>query len=236
MGKLTIEAIAGCVIIYRVCDPSQIFMERKSDNYPLRVFRKHLCPFGGKWGGNEAKKDRNTKDTVIRELTEELEFSPLALPHPADIKHFADLKATIVNQLVPFGDFLLNIPAAVFQKADPESKRPDWVSLASYWIAGLSDADWATLKTLQSIYGNLCNEGASTLVSLNKILETGIPFSWGSDRVIKAFWLRQGIEIASCLPLLPGIGVWRLRNEPLGSYREYLDYYDVSHKPSRPSM
>ncbi|MBI2640209.1 MAG: hypothetical protein HYW90_04980 [Candidatus Sungbacteria bacterium] len=232
MGKLAIKAIAGVVIIYKYSDPSWIFMERKPDNYPHRVFRRKLCPFGGRWGGNEAKNDENPKSTLIRELEEEFEINRLALPHPGDILRFAEVKRAILNKLTPFGDFLLVIPPSVFKTADPDSKREIWVSIASYWTVGLSDEEWETLTKLQRMYGNLCNEGTSTITSLDRVLEFGKPlFSWGSDRVMKEFWVNKGMGAALYVPFLPGIGVYRLRSEPLGSYREYLDYYDVFHKP-----
>lgn len=232
MSKLAIEAIAGSVIIYKASDPSWIFMEKKPDNYPRRVFRQHLCPFGGRWGGHEAKNDYCPKGTLIRELTEELEIDRLQLPHPFDVIHLTKIKAAIISRLMPFGDFLLSIPASVFQAGDTEAEHSDWVSVVSYWTAGLSDSEWAVLAALQKRYRNLCNEGISTIVLLDRILEKRRAlFSWGSDRVVKEFWIGRGIHAASYVPLFPGIGVWRLRDEPLESYREYLDYYEVFHKP-----
>lgn len=234
MAKLAIKAIAGVVIIYKHSDPSWIFIERKPDNYPDRVFRRKLCPFGGRWGGNEAREDRNPKATLVRELEEEFELNKLALPHPDDVLRFTEVKRAILNKLVPFGDFLLVIPAAVFNQGDPDSKRDDWISVASYWTVGLSDEEWEMLVGLQRTYGNLCNEGTSTITSLSRILVAEEPsFSWGSDRVMTEFWKREGIseDAVEAVPFLPGIDVWCLRERPFESYREYLDCYDVFHKP-----
>lgn len=74
MKRLTVNHIASVVIVYKKSDPSQIFIEIKDDTHPLKAVRLKLCPIGGNWIGESGKNDKCPKDTLIREIREELSF------------------------------------------------------------------------------------------------------------------------------------------------------------------
>lgn len=231
MEKPTLNVIASAVIIFRELNPAWVFLESKPANYHIVSFRNHLCPFGGDWGRNtRGRMDRNPKETVAREINEELSLER-SLRHPlmtpSDIPALADIRDEILQNLTPFGDFFQIIPAKILQKSDPEARAQDRAAIISYWTSGITEDCWARLVYLQNKFGNVCTEGTSMVISLGQILAAKIPFSWGSDQVMREFfWFRHGFNAAERLPLFPEISMRRMGWASHETYREYLNKYN----------
>lgn len=255
MEKAIVNNIAGVGIIYRASDPSQIFIEIKDDGLPIKAFRRGLCPIGGNWIGEVAKKDKGTWDTFRREFNEEINFesavaSTLELrllgfmpednfyqtprndytPSSEEIEILNNLKKFITGVREPFGDYVIDMPKEVFDRVDPENKREGFSALASYWLIALPENYWEQLLVLQSAFANLSNESLSVITSLKEIVDAGVKFAYGHDRPLQEFFLTQGFQLARKLSLIAGI-TYRKVGMPLASYADYLELYNVRRKP-----
>ncbi|KKU52685.1 MAG: hypothetical protein A3H69_02415 [Candidatus Sungbacteria bacterium RIFCSPLOWO2_02_FULL_47_9] len=251
-----ITNICSVGIIYNSSNPRQVFLDVKNSIYPVKIFRNMLCPIGGNWIGEDAKADRNTRDTFLRELEEELSLDKKIIstaeagllgmkperesyqvaptdvpPTDEDRKALQDLKQAIKDQALPFRDYENIIPNSVLLSADPESRRETLHVLSSYWLVPLPQKEWFELAHLQSIYGNLSNESVTWVISLPVIIKGKHYISWGHDRVFKSFFLCHGLSEAKSLPLVRGIESIEL-GPPLSSYAEYNARYRVLNKPA----
>lgn len=255
MEKVFIDHIAGVGIIFRALDPSHVFIEIKDDGLPIKAFRRGLCPIGGNWIGEAAKKDRNTLETFRREINEEITLegaiastlelrllgdtpegnfyqTPRANYAPSDeeTEKLNDLKRFITGVREPFGDYIIDMPKEVFDRADPENKREGFNVLVSYWLIALSEIQWGQLVSLQDSFANLSNESVTIITSLEEIVDVGIKSAYGHDRPLQEFFLAQGFQLAKKLPLVDGIACRKV-GMPLASYPDYLGTYDVKRKP-----
>jgi len=255
LKKESVNNIAGVGIIFRASDPSQVFIEIKDDGLPIKAFRRGLCPIGGNWIGEAGKKDRNTWDTFRREFSEEItpksviastfELRLLGLipednfyqtprneytPSSEEIESLDNLKKLITGVREPFGDYIIDMPKEVFDKADPDNKREGFSALVTYWLIALPENYWEQLVILQNAFANLSNESVSVVTSLKEIVDAGVKFAYGHDRPFQEFFLSQGFQLAKKLSLIESI-TYRKVGMPLASYSDYLELYDVRRKP-----
>jgi hypothetical protein len=259
-GKIPVNKIAACAIIYSVVEPWRMFIERKTADYPVKVFANMLCLPGGNWVGEAAKADANPLATLRRELGEEFrlavseakkdEMASLGFAAGADghdlqrgteataddIECFETLKYAMYAAITPFIDMLITIPKAVFDSADSENKRGDTTVLASYFTIGLEKSDWDDLVRLQEKYGNLSNESETLLVTFTELVmnRNKLEVSWGHDRALYDFFIAHSHEVG-CeqyynIPLLGGIPT-RALGAPLASYDEYKELYEIARQP-----
>ena len=244
--KEKVSNIAGVMIIFRAKNPAEIFIEVKDDGYPLKRFRRCLCPIGGNWIGERAKGDRNPLDTARREINEELTLERMIastlelkllgietegnfyqtpkknyIPNSEEIKTLAELKQIITENCTPFGDFLYH-----FRISQKESLMP----LVSYWLVALREDEWDRLVNLQKKFGNLSNESITIITSLKEIIETGTRVAFGHDRALQKFFLSFGLSDAHQMPLMGGITSKEM-GKTLVSYEEYMAQYDIKRKP-----
>ncbi|HEB46698.1 MAG TPA: hypothetical protein ENI19_03260 [Candidatus Nealsonbacteria bacterium] len=255
MERKKINNIASVAIIIRASNPSQIFIELKDDGYPMKTFRRCLCPIGGNWIGEAAKCDQNPLDTVRREIMEEIclekrtastiELDLLGIkpgrsfyqvptidqiPTSDDIKILDELKQVIAEGLVPFGDYINTIPKSVLDRSDPENERDGFSALVSYWAVALDEQRWKEITALQEKFGNLSNESITLVTSVDEIIEVGVKTAFGHDRPLKEFFLCYGLHSAQQFPLINGISSQEI-GKPLASYQEYLERYEILKKP-----
>jgi len=255
MEKVCIDHVSGVGIIFRESDPSQIFIEIKDEGLPIKAFRRGLCPIGGNWIGESAKKDQNTLDTFRREFNEEITYknmiaSTLELrllghtpegnfyqtprinyaPKDEEIETLNNLKKIITGVREPFGDYIINMPKFVFDRADPENKQEGFNALVSYWLVALLKKHWKQLVDLQNALANLSNESITIITSLKEIVGAEIKSAYGHDQPLQEFFLKQGFQLAHKLPLINGITCQKV-GMPLTSYSDYLDMYDIKRKP-----
>jgi len=251
MKKIPVNNIAAVSIISSAEDPSQIFLEIKTSDYPVKVFAGSLCLIGGNWVGEAAKADQNPLDTLRREINEELCLVPLSEKQAgemellglgestcrdlqkdtkadeADILSLSKLKINICQSLKLFAEARIFVPKSVFDSVDSGNKRVDTSVLSSYWVASLGKKDWDELVRLQQKYGNLSNESISVILTFEEIRRKGLKCSWGHDCALdlfcKMFIDKKGV------PLVPGIE-WELV-DPHNSYDEYLEEYEVAKHP-----
>lgn len=253
-GRVEVNHIAAVGILFPASNPRRIFIEVKDDGYPIKVFRRNLCPIGGNWVGEHAKADRNTRDTFLREFGEELSLeraisSTLKLDmllgvkveeyltprndvvvDDRDIAALAELKNYVASLSQSYADFVHFVPKTVFDSADPENKRGDVRLVSSYFFTPLDDEIWLELERLQYKFGNISNESITLLADVDDIVETGAKICWGHDRALQRFWLDFGVKTAKNLPMVPGIESHYI-GRPLRSYDEYLQRFDVLKRP-----
>jgi hypothetical protein len=251
-----VNNVAGVGIIYRESDPSQLFIERKDNTLPMVAFRLGLCPLGGNWIGEAAKTDRNTWDIFHREIYEELnpgkegrastkEAEQLGLapdsetyqvlgakhlPNEEELLNILSLKKAITKEKNPFGDYVINIPKKVLDRADSNNKRDGIISLVSYWVVPLSEEDWGNLVTLQERFRNLSSESTSEVISLEEILKGENLFAYGHDRQFQEFFLSKDLSEAKEMALIEGISSQKM-GTPLESFKEYEERYKVKRTP-----
>lgn len=254
MKKERVSNLASVGIIFRTANPSEIFIEIKDDGYPLKVFRRCLCPIGGNWIGEAGKRDRKPLDTFRREFDEEISlqraiastlelkllgFEPEGnfyqtpkkdyIPTSDETKIFAELKQVIAESCTPFGDFKCQIPKEVILREEPESKREGFTAIVSYWLVAVSEDRWKQLTNLQRAFGNLSNESITIITSLREIIETGTKTAFGHDRALQKFFLSFGLKDAYRLPFIEGIQAKEV-GKTLASYEEYMSKYDIQRK------
>lgn len=257
MKRISVDHVAGVGIIFRRENPRDVFIEVKDDGLPIKAFRRGLCPLGGNWIGEAAKRDRNSRETFVRELLEEItaeraRASTLELrllgylpesdfyqtprtdyrPSPEEIKALDEIKAFIASFRRPFADFLIDMPKEVFDRADPDNKYEGFRSLASYWLVSLPEQYWQELAGLQEVLCNLSNESITTVTSLDEIVENKAKFAFGHEGPFKEFFLSQGLKLARNISLTDGITYHEV-GMPLASYVDYLEKYDVRRNPYR---
>ena len=256
MEKTRISNVASVGIIFNATNPSQIFIEMKDGGHPIKLVRGQLCPIGGNWIGEAAKADRNTRDTFLREVDEELSFErpirdsiELALLGQAGITNFTPtpaptvkptarerqdleyIKAVIKTSAFEFGDYLDTVSKDALDAADPENKRDGFTTLASYWQVPLERDQWQVLTRLQKKFGNLSNESITLVTSLDEIVRTGTKTAFGHDGVLKLFFQLRGYVAAQYFPLVAGVKSV-FAGPPLATYEAYLEKYDVAKKPA----
>ncbi|MBI2098082.1 MAG: hypothetical protein HYT49_00255 [Candidatus Wildermuthbacteria bacterium] len=253
--KVRVDNIASVGIIYRRFHPDQILIDIKDGGYPLKAFRWMLCPIGGNWIGPTARNDQNTRDTLIREMSEELsldsretstedaallglepEQATYVVPKKGvastdeDREKLGRLKGAFANTAEPFGDFLVNVPKSVLDRGVPDNTRPGYTSILSYWRVPVDEEDWATLVDMHAKYGNLSVESIAVIISLEEIVTTRRHTCCGHDRILQQWFASMGCVETMHLPLLPDIFCAYL-HQPLASYEEYLERYEVVRHP-----
>ena len=255
MEKQCVNNVASVGLIIRKADPSQIFIEVKDDGYPMKAFRRTLCPIGGNWIGEAARYDRSTLNTFHRELREELLLekhtaSTLELKllgHIPDdnfynvptkeqiatedeVRLLEELKQVMIENCIPFGDYINVVTKEVLDLADPKNESDGFTSLVSYWIVALNEAYWQNLTKLQNRFGNLSNESITVITTLDEIVREGVKIAFGHDRVLQQFFLCYGLELARNIQLIDGIFSQEV-GKPMASYKDYLEKYEIKKKP-----
>ncbi|GEM_PF-1736290 len=247
--------VASLGIIYRASNPREIFIEIKDGGYPMKAFQWCLCPIGGNWLGDRARADKNPYDTFVREFGEEFslekprastfELQLLDTPHEAetyvtpvnsvpieeqDRLMLHHIRSAVTTHTWPFADYLVSVPRAVLDKVDPENRRDSYASLFSYWEVGLDDERWNRLVVLQQKFGNLSNESITIVTSLDEILRMRPQTAFGHHAALQDFFLQAGYAEAVHYPLFEGIECMHM-GQPLSTYEEYLERYDILKKP-----
>ncbi|TSC75495.1 MAG: hypothetical protein G01um101430_337 [Parcubacteria group bacterium Gr01-1014_30] len=204
-----ISHIGSVGIIYPRINPNRIFLERKTGDFPIKLFRHQLNFIGGNWIGESARTDSGPLNTFRRELQEELSLEKTAvstaelaalghapqeifsmtpaLNRPVSHRHrvmLKEIKRIICANCVPFGTFLNTVSKAALDAADPDNKREGFIFLSAYWCMPLDKNRWATLHRLQTNYGNLSNESITLITSLDEMIESGTKTAFGNDRVL----------------------------------------------------
>ncbi|MDO8663275.1 MAG: hypothetical protein Q7K28_00325 [Candidatus Wildermuthbacteria bacterium] len=253
--RTIVDHVAAVAIIINAGSPSQIFAEIKDDGLPIKAFRRTICPIGGNWIGQAARNDYGPRGTLCRELTEELSLekttaSTLELrllgdipegnfyqtpsldvkPTEAATQGLEELKRAIAQGCMPFGDFIITIPRAVFDRADPQNKRDGMKYIVSYWAIALDETRWKNLVLLQEMFGNLSNESITVITSLEEIVSAKMRCAYGHDGPLRQFFLAMGLPLADNLPMIDGIS-GEFIGPSLASYAEYLKRYEVLRKP-----
>lgn len=238
-------------------------MEMKDKGY--WNFPERLCLIGGNYSGPNCKEDSGPKGTLLREIDEELQilpqesfaasaeearqlYDPKAIDYcikrkpvtilDEDREMFAGVKATIMANTQPFGDYWQKIPGSVRKACDPKQKSEtpgDVLQIASYWTCPLSETTWGDLLYLRSKFGQLSNESFDRPVSLDQILQHRLEFVWGHDQVVRDYFARYARR-SDCfdMPIIPGIVMDRI-GLPFATYDEYRALYDLKKDPLRPT-
>lgn len=257
MNKTPVNNICAVAVIFSADEPWKVFLERKTSDYPVKVFANMLCLPGGNWVGEAAKADANPLETLRRELFEEFRITVseeekkdemVSLGYVAgadgrdlqrdtkattdDIECFETVKNAMLSAITPFADILITVPKTLFDSADPENKRGDTTVLASYFTIGLPKADWDKLVRLQEKYGNLSNESETLVTTVGGMIKEDTKVSWGHDRALYNFFLTQrtGCDYDYNVSLLDGI-VTKNLGAPLSSYDEYKELYEIAKQP-----
>lgn len=250
--KIKVSHIAAVGIIFTPDFPFRVFVERKTDDYPVKVFAGTLCLPGGNWVGEAAKTDASPSETLRRELMEEFhiaasetgadEMVSLGLnagtdgrdlqkgtqAAAGDIECFDSVVESMLSAITPFMDALITVPKTLFDSADPENKRGDTTFLVSYFTIPVEWPEWSELNRLQNKYGNLSNESETLMITFDEICRDKTKVSWGHDCALDAF-CRKYVAKAG-IPLLEGIQ-WQDMGAPLSSYDEYKEKYEIVKQP-----
>ncbi len=216
--KTTVNNVASVAIIYPSDDPRKVFLCEYDQGYPSAVFRGMYNPPGGNWIGPLAASDSGPRDTIERELKEELVL-------------LGRIRSYIQRALRPWGSYYHLVPKAVFDSADPQNKRGDTSTFVCCWIAPLGTKVWFHLGRLQAKYGNLTNEGYTRITSFDEVLDGRRRFAWGHSQEYKDFWNMHGLRHRT--PSLSRNG--DITSEYAGpvpeTYKEVLRYYHVLRTP-----
>ncbi len=252
--KIGITNLSSAAIIYRRADPSQVFLEVKDNGHPVKLVHGQYCFIGGNWIGENAKYDRNWRDTLNREVLEELtfdrpirsgeelvqlgladicQFSPTtiaAVPNVTDLNDLGDLRAEIMNGSVPFGMFLNTVSKEAMDAADPANTRQCFSTLCSYGMMPISEKKWQRLERLQVKFQNLSNESITMITSLDEILKKNLKGAFGHDQVLRSFWLAMGLRGVKEMPIVQGVAS-HSAGPAFATYQDCLEMYDIAKKP-----
>lgn len=254
-NKISVKVIVGSGIAYKASDPRHVFYDVKTADYPWKIFASRGMFIGGQWIKENALLDSNPHVTFIRELMEELSFDkpristdemrvlcPLVeydsyvapgaefVPTIEDERALLAIKALMIAQAEPFGDFTIRVPESLIQSLQPQYGSGDLTALFSIFCSGLSDAAWETLAELQRRAGNLSNESQSIVTSLEEIVHSGVHLASGYDAILKEFFLLQGFPLAKEFPVEERIEVKRI-GSMMRYYDHYLECFDVENVP-----
>lgn len=86
-------------------ESEELFFQRKTKDYPIKPFAGKLCLIGGNWTEIE---DKNPKDTLIREVSEELVE-----------RNLYPFLEELINNLSPFSEYEITVPAELLGKNSP---------------------------------------------------------------------------------------------------------------------
>lgn len=247
--------VSATLLVYRESDPRQIYIDLKDDGLPIKAFRRTLCPLGGNWVGDGARKDKNPAETLRRELEEELSFEKArrdsielkhlglgdaemfdavkvssALVTEEDEKDLAHLKRVMCDQMAPFGDYIVHVSRQTLDAADPGNSREGFTYLTSYFMVGLSEDNWSRIERLQKKFGNLSNESISMITSLTEIVVSQTACAYGHEHGLGDFFIEIAKVADQPLPILSGTSGLRI-GSPCDSYTQYLQQFEVARKP-----
>lgn len=253
MDKRNIDYNVAVLVIHGY--KGKILIERKTENYPYKVFAGYGLIIGGTRIGDDAKNDKGPFDTAIRKIREEFSFERPIIgldrlnelfnesrqgayqipksnwsPSETDRSALEHIKWAVRKFSRPLGDFEIFVPGEIIKDKNPEWARGDVKYLLSAWSVGLPFPDWEILTDLQNKSGNLSKESLTIITDLSQIMETGLQFAWGHDHVLRYFFLRMGLREALDFPLFPGISA-EYCGSPLGTYDDYERFYNIAKKP-----
>lgn len=246
---------ASVGIIFRKKNPRQIFLEIKDDGFPVKLFRRCLCIIGGNWIGEAAAIDRSPRDTLKRELWEEIVLdktvvstqeltllgyktkkssyrvpSSETVPEDKDRRDLSFLKEVMAETCQPFADYLGNVPKEVMDKADPQNEREGFKTLLSCWTISLAETEWQILERLHDKFKNLSQESSTTIISLPEIISANLKPAFEHGDVLRDFFLSQGFPEAKKLPTIDGISTIMI-GEPRNSWSDYSKDFEIARKP-----
>lgn len=252
--KRKVGSFCAQSIIYRASNPEDIFVEIKTMDYPLFVWRGCFCFIGGNWTG-EASADRSPKETFLREMKEELqlvkhgqstaELGETAVhtkyikyrvkgggfvPTPEETEMLDELKKAIEETTLHFSDYIYIVPREVFLRADPQSPQTTQVNISSVFTVGLNETDWGNLVELQGRFGNLSCESESHILAMDEIIARNILGMSGQDQILQQFFENKGVARGRLIPMHPGVTV-ELAGNYLENYHRYLEKFDVERRP-----
>ena len=249
-AKIKIGGISTVVIPFRESQPWEIYAETKDSTYPW--FPNCLCFIGGNWGDAPSVNDKSPRDTLIREITEELDLSKHGEKYlsprntekvlPEDVDMLASLIATIKAGIRPFGDYLQKIPTEVFCKQDPARAKQkeaagkpvtEVTGICSYNVCPLTDTTWGELLYLHSKFGRLSVESCDRPVSLDDIIRDGMKWIYAHQQAAKDFFASYARRSDyQHMPMIEGISSEKI-GMPLASYDEYRKLYDIEKDPAK---
>ncbi len=246
MEKQRIWNISAVAVIVSP-DEDKVFLSRKDDGYPIALIRGGLCPIGGNWTGKDAARDTGPRDTVRREIREELTlrrpvrsgaelgqlgfggqvtYEPTASNgaeiRDADEQLLQRLAATISEVLSFETSYIHTVTAEAMRTADPSSTRETIETLCFVYRAQLHHDEWATLETLQERYGNLSNEAPTLILGRDQL--GGEKYAFGHESSVRAV---MGVNTS----IIPGVYSERRGEMRDAPYAELLDRYDPIKRP-----
>lgn len=242
---MRISGISAVAIPFRESQPWEIFAELKDGTYPW--FPNHLCFLGGNWGDAPSINDKNPKDTLLREIKEELDLRKpgenYLAPRNAvtildeDVELLDSLVGIISASLRPMGDYLQTIPKEVFHAQDPEraaKKNPqDFKGICSYYIAPLTDTAWGELLGLHAKFGRLSTESCDHPISLDNMVRNGLKWIYAHGPAARDFFaVNTRRHDYLRMPMVKGVTGENI-GMPLGSYDDYRNLYDIEKDPAR---
>lgn len=251
--KQAIKTITGSGFLYKLSDPTQVFLEIKTPGYwPIFVGTGYFI--GGNWVGPAAQQDIRPRETFAREVRSEISFKRPAVSYD-ELKVFCpwiqdddyvapggDYQATSdelarLNRIIEafanaewFGDFLSHTPQSLIQKGHDTYAGGDLLTLVSAFCAGLSDDLWEDLVSLQTAAGNLSNESQTVILSLSDIITSGFRLGVGYANILRIFFERHGLRNLEQMPVFPEITVTEV-DGPFQTYPAYLERYEVEKHP-----
>ena len=254
-AKKVINNIVGVGIIYRTQNPSEIFLDIKNNGYPMIAYRQHLCLIGGNWVGETACNDENPMQTFLREFREEISFDraeddpqerfalfgitekiqvvhdPAPPPTKEDLRSLEHLKYEVGKNAITYRDYWHIMPQEAIRRTDPSYARGDGKAIFSINLVPVDEKTWQILAFLQEKFKNLSNESITCTLSMDLIIEKNLKCMAGYDRVLQQFWKECGLAKANEVPLdFEGVVMEEL-GTPFGSYKDYLERYEVTKKP-----
>jgi hypothetical protein len=232
MPQTPIRLISAAAFVYPAANPQFQFFQRKT-KYPYVAFDGGLCPIGGGWVGAEAIEDIGPRWTVGREIGEEMQprhRSGETEPATEEERLFAYLKRCILLSLRPFGDFVHTVPSKYLGRVDMGKDSEPMTYLSSVFTAALSSAVWEALESLHSRVGNVLNEGASTILHADVVVEED-PIIWGHAFAFQELARRLDLPQADKLRTAPGISS-RWIGMPRDTYAAYREDFAILKDPT----
>jgi 8-oxo-dGTP pyrophosphatase MutT (NUDIX family) len=187
--------MTASAIIYKSSDPERLFGEIKDDTYPHERYRNRMVLIGGR----KEDSDETPKDTLLRELAEELSING------EDREVLKSIVWSMNGAVVPFKKYLYRLPGG--------EGGNEWREIMAILLIPLPDLVWESLERLQRKHANLSIESFTSLVSLKEIIEERVKMCPEMGAVLRDFFRAHNNIKAEELPLASEASITELRSE-----------------------
>lgn len=141
---------------------NELLMGEYDATYPFVVYRKSTNLIGG----NPSLKDKNPRQVLLRELSEELNTNSEKINDFAPREDIETIKISILSEIIPFKDFF-------FQVGDIIGGRKQYNAIGSVFYSNINNKTFSIVRKNILENKKLMTEGRIGIFNLEELIKGG---------------------------------------------------------------